>query len=214
MGDKMQLEKTYFHDCLLSKEPPCPSIPTLVQKLDEIRQHRGKALLGHLNISVNLMIKPAPSEWTDSLETITMRHGNCKAYSLAKYAGAQELGISGDGDGMPSIGHNHEPHVVRRIEAGVRALVEAREIVSAFHAMIRREAAAELTPWIERARASLVASFGKGVEKDEAAVRSAIILPWFNGQTEGQITRLKLVKRQMYGRAKIDLLQARLIGVQ
>jgi transposase len=33
-----------------------------------------------------------------------------------------------------------------------------------------------------------------------------------NGQTEGQITKLKLVKRQMYGRAKIDLLQARLIG--
>jgi transposase len=35
---------------------------------------------------------------------------------------------------------------------------------------------------------------------------------WSNGQTEGQITKLKLVKRQMYGRAKIDLLQARLIG--
>jgi len=37
-------------------------------------------------------------------------------------------------------------------------------------------------------------------------------MPWSNGQTEGQITKLKLVKRQMYGRAKIDLLQARLIG--
>jgi transposase len=42
------------------------------------------------------------------------------------------------------------------------------------------------------------------------------MLPWSSrgrtGQTEGQITKLKLVKRQMYGRAKIDLLQARLIG--
>ena len=37
-------------------------------------------------------------------------------------------------------------------------------------------------------------------------------LPWSNGQAEGQITRLKLVKRQMYGRGRIDLLQARLIG--
>ncbi|WP_246691190.1 MULTISPECIES: hypothetical protein [unclassified Mesorhizobium] len=36
--------------------------------------------------------------------------------------------------------------------------------------------------------------------------------PWSNGQTEGQITRLKLIKRQMYGRAKLDLVQARLIG--
>jgi transposase len=35
---------------------------------------------------------------------------------------------------------------------------------------------------------------------------------WSNGQTEGQITKLKLVKRQMYGRGKLDLLQARLIG--
>ena len=36
--------------------------------------------------------------------------------------------------------------------------------------------------------------------------------PWSNGQTEGQITKLKLVKRQMYGRGKLDLLQARLTG--
>jgi transposase len=45
-------------------------------------------------------------------------------------------------------------------------------------------------------------------------VRAAILSTWSNGQTEGQITRLKLVKRQMYGRGKIDLLQARLIGAQ
>jgi predicted transglutaminase-like cysteine proteinase len=81
---------------LTRNEPSCPSISTLVQKLDEIRQYRGKALLGHLNLSVNLMIKPAPGEWTPPLETIAIRHGDCKAYSLAKYAGAQELGISAD----------------------------------------------------------------------------------------------------------------------
>jgi transposase len=48
--------------------------------------------------------------------------------------------------------------------------------------------------------------------KDKPAVRAVIRSPWSNGQTEGQITKLKLVKRQMCGRAKIDLLQARLIG--
>ena len=36
--------------------------------------------------------------------------------------------------------------------------------------------------------------------------------PWSNGQVEAQITKLRLVRRQMYGRAKLDLLQARLIG--
>jgi transposase len=51
-----------------------------------------------------------------------------------------------------------------------------------------------------------------GVSKDKAAVSAAIALPWSNGQTEGQITKLKLVKRQMYGRGKLDLLQARLLG--
>jgi len=80
--------------------------------------------------------------------------------------------------------------------------------------MIRRKASAELSSWIERAHASLVASFAPGVMNGEAAVRAAITSPWSNGQTEGQITRLKLVRRQMYGRGKIDLLQARLIGAQ
>ena len=103
---------------------------------------------------------------------------------------------------------------VAAIEAGVPTLVEAREIIAEFHMMIRRKAEAGLTSWIERASAGLVASFASGVARDEAAVRAAITLPWSNGQTEGQITRLKLVRRQMYGRGKIDLLQARLIGAE
>ena len=65
---------------------------------------------------------------------------------------------------------------------------------------------------LERAQSSLVASFASGVLKDRAAVAAAITSPWSNGQTEGQITKLKLVKRQMYGRGNIDLLQARVIG--
>ena len=107
-----------------------------------------------------------------------------------------------------------ETVTVAAIEAGIPTLIEARELIAEFHMMIRRKVVAGLIPWIERARSSLVASFASGVAKDEAAVRAAIILPWSNGQTEGQITRLKLVRRQMYGRGKIDLLQARLIGAE
>ncbi len=107
-----------------------------------------------------------------------------------------------------------ETVTVAAIEAGVPNLVEAREIITEFHLIIRRKAGAGLAPWIERARASLVVSFANGVVKDEAAVRAAITSPWSNGQTEGQITRLKLVRRRMYGRGKIDLLQARLIGAE
>jgi len=66
--------------------------------------------------------------------------------------------------------------------------------------------------WPERACTSPIASFANGVAKDIAAARAAIVSRWSYGQTEGQITKLKLVKRQMYGRGKMDLLQARLIG--
>ena len=90
--------------------------------------------------------------------------------------------------------------------------MEAREIIAAFHAMIRRKSEADLATWLERARPSLVASFANGVTKDAVAVNAAISSSWSNGQTEGQITKLKLVKRQMYGRGKLDLLQARLLG--
>jgi transposase len=47
--------------------------------------------------------------------------------------------------------------------------------------------------------------------RDAAAVTAAVTLPWSNGQVEGQIHRLKLVKRQMYGRAKFNLLRRRVL---
>jgi transposase len=105
-----------------------------------------------------------------------------------------------------------ETVTVAAIESGVETLVQAREAVAAFQTMIRRKALAELNPWIERAKSTLVASFANGVTKDIAAVTAAISSGWSNGQTEGQICKLKLVKRQMYGRGKLDLLQARVIG--
>jgi hypothetical protein len=73
-------------------------------------------------------------------------------------------------------------------------------------------ALAELEAWLGDARASgvrAVETFAAGLEQDGAAVRSALTTPWSNGQAEGQVTRLKLLKRQMYGRAGFDLLRRR-----
>ncbi|EIZ81631.1 transposase IS204/IS1001/IS1096/IS1165 family protein [Methylobacterium sp. GXF4] len=106
-----------------------------------------------------------------------------------------------------------ETLTVAPVEGSVPALVEAREMVSAFQTMVRPMAPDRLEGWLTRAGTGLVASFARGVGQDKPAVLAAITLPWSNGQTEGQITKLKLVKRQMYGRGKIDLLQARLIGL-
>ena len=89
-----------------------------------------------------------------------------------------------------------ETVTVAAIEAGTPLLVQARDIVATFQAMIRKRSLGDLAPWLEKARSSLVASFANGVIKDQAAVSAAITSPWSNGQTEGQITKLQLVKRR------------------
>lgn len=91
----------------------------------------------------------------------------------------------------------------------VPLLVKARDIIADFHRLIRRKLENEFASRIDHARDSLVVSFDNGVAKDIHAVRAAIVAPWSNGQAEGQKTRLKLVKRQKYGRGKRDHLQAR-----
>lgn len=105
-----------------------------------------------------------------------------------------------------------EAILVAAIEVNVPELVVSRTAIADFQSMIRSKTEGRLDEWLEAAKNSLVGSFAGGVEKDLDAVRNAIIPPWSNRQTEGQITRLKLIKRPMYGRAKLDLLQAQLIG--
>jgi hypothetical protein len=68
--------------------------------------------------------------------------------------------------------------------------------------------------WLAEAKACgvrVVESFAATLDQDVAAVRAALTLPWSSGQTEGQINRLKLLKRNMYGRAKLDLLRRRFL---
>lgn len=90
------------------------------------------------------------------------------------------------------------------------ALTTARLLVQRFTDMVRNGVSTGLTTWIEEAVNSEIGSFARGLRNDQAAVSAALTEPWSNGQTEGQINCLKTVKRQMYGRANIDLLKARL----
>lgn len=101
---------------------------------------------------------------------------------------------------------------VAAIEAAVPMLVQAREMVDSFHTLIRRKQETALDRWLELATYSLLAPFARGLARDHLAVRAAISTAWSNAQAEGQINKLKLVKRQMYGRGKLDLLLARLIA--
>ncbi len=81
--------------------------------------------------------------------------------------------------------------------------------------MLRERDAARLDEWLELAATSdfpELRRFANGIHRDYAAVRAACELPWSQGPVEGQITRLKLLKRQMYGRAKLDLLRQRMLN--
>src|SRR5947209_11756311 len=87
------------------------------------------------------------------------------------------------------------------------------ELARQFVQIIRERQSEELDGWIERAKNSAAPElrrFAAGLKRDEAAVRAALEEPWSNGPVEGQVHRLKLIKRQMYGRGKLDLLRVRL----
>lgn len=88
-------------------------------------------------------------------------------------------------------------------------------LVDEFARIVRYRRANELDTWIALASGddapADLRSFARGLTSDLAAVRAALTQPWSNGQVEGQVNRLKLVKRQMYGRANFDLLRARFL---
>jgi transposase len=106
-----------------------------------------------------------------------------------------------------------EAVIVAKVEEAVTVVATARELVDAFHRLVREKDHAGLDAWLERSLPSAIATFARGIIADKAAVAAAVELSWSNGQTEGQICKLKKLKRQMYGRANIDLLTARMIAI-
>jgi transposase len=88
------------------------------------------------------------------------------------------------------------------------------DLTQGFAAVFRDKHSDTLQAWLNQARGTGLPEIGRfcdGLRRDEKAVNAAVILPWSNGQVEGQIHRLKLVKRQMYGRAKFTLLRRRVL---
>jgi transposase len=101
-----------------------------------------------------------------------------------------------------------------RLRAEDPTIATAVDLAEDFLLMLRRREGARLPAWPERAEASGVgdlARFARKLREDHDAVQAGLTLRWSNGQTEGQITRLKLLKRQAYGRARVDLLRQRVL---
>ena len=89
-------------------------------------------------------------------------------------------------------------------------VISAYKLVHDFRRIMKGRLAGELDGWLQIAKESRIAAmrnFALGIERDKAAVVGALVHEWSQGQVEGQVNRLKLRKRQLYGRASFDLLR-------
>lgn len=94
------------------------------------------------------------------------------------------------------------------------SFADLRRLVHAFLHMVRNHFHTEWTDWLRAVEASAVKelrNFAIGLKRDAAAVYAAIEQGWSNGPTEGNVNRLKFLKRQMYGRASFKLLRIRVL---
>lgn len=104
------------------------------------------------------------------------------------------------------------------LEQILKANFEVRQAYNfgqSFVRMIKYGYSKALEPWLEATTGhgpKELRNFAKSLQRDKAAVLAAMSLPWSNGQVEGQVNRLKIIKRQMYGRAKFDLLRLRVLA--
>ena len=101
-----------------------------------------------------------------------------------------------------------------QLQAQEGAIAEAITLTQDFAAIVRQRQPDQFETWLERATASglqAFKSFANGLRADYDAVKEGITLRWSTGPVEGQINRLKMLKRQMYGRAHMTLLRQRVL---
>jgi transposase len=106
-----------------------------------------------------------------------------------------------------------EANTLRRICQDVQ-MAQTYQLAQQFQRMVRQRDASALDAWLDACTKSDVSdlvTFAAGLHQDGRAVHAALENEWSNGQTEGQVTRLKCVKRQMFGRANFDLLRLRVL---
>jgi transposase len=100
---------------------------------------------------------------------------------------------------------------LNRLLAEVPALAAVHRLARGFAVLVRKEGTGRLDEWLANTTGTPLESFAEGVKKDLAAVQTALDTPWSTSPVEGQISRLKTIKRTMYGRAGFSLLRSRVL---
>ncbi len=116
--------------------------------------------------------------------------------------------------GAPEALTEEQAAFLERLKAGCPKVELAQSLALEFFTMVRQRAAGRLEDWIERASASGIEElkqFGTGLRRDWDAVVAGLTLEWSSGPVEGQVNRLKMIKRQMFGRAGLPVLRARIV---
>ena len=93
-------------------------------------------------------------------------------------------------------------------------VAEAIDLAQDFATLVRQRQPAQLDPWLQRVTTSTLEAlqrFATGLVEDYKAVKAGVTLPWSTSPVEGHINRLKMLKRQMFGRARLDLLSRRFL---
>ena len=96
LREQMQLDDLIVSSCMEDDTDNCAAARKLVDLVDEAHQYQGRAMIGHLNRSINLMIKPSAGSWISALDILKLGKGDCKDYSIAKYAALLRAGIPPD----------------------------------------------------------------------------------------------------------------------
>jgi len=107
-----------------------------------------------------------------------------------------------------------EQEVIKRLVQSSPEIKRAVNLADHFYQLMKERKAGQLSAWMEEVQNSKIPelrAFVRGIENDRTVIEAAMSHEWSNGQVEGQVHRLKLLKRQMYGRAKIDLLRAKIL---
>jgi transposase len=104
-----------------------------------------------------------------------------------------------------------EKALVSALLAQTPGLAAAITVAKRLHLLLRRDSQERLDGVLDSAAGTSLASFAASIRRDQAAVQAALNLPWTSSPAEGQINRLKTLKRSMYGRAGFQLLRARVL---